>query len=212
MLLARLARRADISSGDPSVSELARLCGHLPLAIGMLAAQLRHHPAWTPAGLASDLVQSADRLAAMRAEDVSIAAMFDLSYAELTPAQGRLFRRLGLVPGPDIDTYAAAALDGTSREQVRLELDALYGHHLLSGPPRASINCMTCCANTHAQKQQPGTVTMPEPQSADCWTTTCTPPRSPPGSPPSIRPPSPPYPACHPLFRRWPAGRRPMPG
>lgn len=134
VLLARLARRADISAGDPSVSELARLCGHLPLAIGMLAAQLRHHPAWTPAGLASDLAQSADRLAAMRAEDVSIAAMFDLSYAELTPAQGRLFRRLGLVPGPDIDTYAAAALDGTSREQVRLELDALYGHHLLSEP------------------------------------------------------------------------------
>ena len=49
----------------------------------------------------------------MRAENLSVAAAFDLSYRDLTAGQRRLFRRLGLHPGPDIDAYAAAALDGT---------------------------------------------------------------------------------------------------
>ena len=51
-LLARLAGRAGLAPEDPAVGELARLCGFLPLAIGMVASQLRHHPAWTPAGRA----------------------------------------------------------------------------------------------------------------------------------------------------------------
>ena len=96
------------------MDEISGLCGYLPLAIGMLAAQLRHHPAWTLAGLAASLSQARDRLAVMRAENVSVAAAFDLSYQDLTPGQQRLFRRLGLVPGTSIDVYAAAALDGTS--------------------------------------------------------------------------------------------------
>ena len=41
--------------GDTKAGEIARLCGYLPLAIGMLAAQLRHHPAWTAAGPAGCL-------------------------------------------------------------------------------------------------------------------------------------------------------------
>ena len=51
-LLVRLAVRRGLSSTDPAVREIARLCGCLPLAIGMVARQLYHHPAWTrPGGL-----------------------------------------------------------------------------------------------------------------------------------------------------------------
>ena len=133
-LLARLAGRPGISPGDAAVNEITRLCGYLPLAIGMLAAQLRHHPAWTPAGLAASLAQARDRLAVMRAENASVAAAFDLSYQDLTRGQQRLFRRLGLVPGPSFDAYAAAALDGTSLEEARSRLDELYDQHLLNEP------------------------------------------------------------------------------
>ena len=41
--------------GDAAVAEITRLCGYLPLAIGMLARQLHHHPAWTAAELAAEL-------------------------------------------------------------------------------------------------------------------------------------------------------------
>jgi hypothetical protein len=54
-LWARLAGRLDLASGDAAVAEITRLCGYLPLAIGMLASQLRHHPAWTAVSLAADL-------------------------------------------------------------------------------------------------------------------------------------------------------------
>jgi tetratricopeptide (TPR) repeat protein/DNA-binding XRE family transcriptional regulator len=133
-LLGRLATRPDIGPGDKSVAEITRLCGYLPLAIGMLARQLHHHLAWTPAGLAAELATSRDRLELMHAENLSVAAAFKLSYQDLTAGQRRLFRRLGLHPGPDIDAHAAAALDGTSLATARRQLRALYDHHLISEP------------------------------------------------------------------------------
>ena len=131
-LLARLAGRSDLGSGAGPAGEIARLCGYLPLAIGMLARQLRHHPARTAAELAAGLAAARDRLAVMRAENLSVAAAFDLSYADLSQAQQRLFRRLGLTPGADIDAYAVAALDDTSLEGARGQLDELYDHHLIT--------------------------------------------------------------------------------
>ncbi len=101
-LLSRLAARLGMQSDNDAVAEIARLCGYLPLAIAMLASQLRHHPAWTAAGMAASLAAARNRLAMMHVEDLSVAAAFDLSYADLTPAQQRLFRRLGLVPGPSV--------------------------------------------------------------------------------------------------------------
>ena len=133
-LLARMAGRPDLAAGTGSAAQITRLCGYLPLAIGMLARQLRHHPAWTAAELAAGLAAAWDRLALMHAENLSVAAAFDLSYADLTPGQQRLFRRLGLVPGPSVDPYAAAALDGITVDTARRHLEELYDQHLLAEP------------------------------------------------------------------------------
>jgi tetratricopeptide (TPR) repeat protein/transcriptional regulator with XRE-family HTH domain len=133
-LLARLADRSDLGSETGPAGEIARLCGYLPLAIGMLARQLRHHPARSGAELAADLAAARDRLAVMRAENLSVAAAFDLSYGDLSGAQQGLFRRLGLTSGADIDAYAVAALDDTSLESARSQLDELYDHHLITEP------------------------------------------------------------------------------
>jgi tetratricopeptide (TPR) repeat protein/transcriptional regulator with XRE-family HTH domain len=133
-LLSRLADRPDLGPDADATAEIARLCGYLPLAIGMLGRQLKHHPARGGPEVAADLASARDRLALMRAENLSVAAAFDLSYRDLTADQRRLFRRLGLVPGPDIDAYAAAALDETDVETARGRLDELYDHHLISEP------------------------------------------------------------------------------
>ncbi len=135
-LLIRLATRPGLDPGDPAVGEITRLCGCLPLAVGMLARQLHHHPAWTAAGLAADLAAARDRLELMAAENVSVAAAFGLSYADLTPDQQRLFRRLGLHPGTDIDGYAAAGLDDGDLGAARRRLAALYDQYLLTEPAR----------------------------------------------------------------------------
>jgi tetratricopeptide (TPR) repeat protein/transcriptional regulator with XRE-family HTH domain len=131
-LLVRLAGRPGLAAGDPGVAEITRLCGYLPLAIGMVARQLHHHPAWTAAGRAAELAAAVDRLELMATENLSVAAAFNLSYADLTTNQQRLFRRLGLHPGAEVDGYAAAALDGTGPAATRRGLEALYDQYLLT--------------------------------------------------------------------------------
>jgi tetratricopeptide (TPR) repeat protein/transcriptional regulator with XRE-family HTH domain len=131
-LLVRLAGRPALSAGDPGVREIVRLCGYLPLAVGMMGRQLRHHPAWTAAGRAAELTSARDRLELMETENLSVTAAFDLSYADLTEDQQRLFRRLGLHPGTDIDGYAAAALDETGLSAARRGLEDLYDQYLLT--------------------------------------------------------------------------------
>ncbi len=131
-LLARLADRPGLGAQD--VSEIAQRGGYLPLAMSMLGRQLHHHPAWSPAYLATRLAAERGRLGLMTAENVSVAASFQLSYQDL-PADGRrLFRRLGLHPGSDFDAWSAAALDGTDPGSGHRELDTLYDHHLVAEP------------------------------------------------------------------------------
>jgi tetratricopeptide (TPR) repeat protein/DNA-binding XRE family transcriptional regulator len=133
-LLTRLADRPDLDEADPAVETINRLCGHLPLAIGMLARQLHHHPTWSASRLAQDLAAVRDRLELMYAENLSVAAAFDLSYQDLTPGQQKLFRRLGLHPGTDIDPYAAGALAGSGLAAARRGLDELFDQHLVTEP------------------------------------------------------------------------------
>jgi len=135
-LFTRFAGRRDIQPTDAAVAAVVALCGHLPLAIRLVAAGLRHHPSWSVTGVAAELATSRSRLAAMQAENVSVTAALDLSYQDLTISQQRLFRRLGLHPGNDFDAYAAAALDEASLHITRQLLGELHDHNLISEPTR----------------------------------------------------------------------------
>jgi tetratricopeptide (TPR) repeat protein len=135
-LFLELAAQPGLQPGDGAVAEIVRLCAGLPLAIRLVAAGIRHHPAWTVSDLADELANTRGRLAVMQAENVSVAAALDLSYKDLTVSQQRLFRRLGLHPGADIDAQAAAALDGTSLTVARQGLGELYEHNLIFEPTR----------------------------------------------------------------------------
>jgi hypothetical protein len=135
-LFVRLAGRPGLVPGDRAVSDVTRLCGYLPLAISLMAGQLKHHPSWTAGDLAADLASVTDRTAAMAAERLSVAAAFDLSYQYLRPDLKRLFRRLSLHPGTDTDAYAAAAADDCDLAETRKRLDQLFSYHLLQEPAR----------------------------------------------------------------------------
>jgi tetratricopeptide (TPR) repeat protein len=119
-----------------AVADLVRLCGYLPLAISLLAAKLRPEPGWRVADIVGDLVATHDRLAPMQAEDIEVKAAFDLSYHALPANRRRFFRRLGLHPGTDLDTYAAAAINGVNLSAAREHLTALYNDHLIDQPVR----------------------------------------------------------------------------
>jgi hypothetical protein len=133
-LFVRSARRPGLRPDDSAVAETVRLCGYLPLAIRLAAARLEHHPARTVSDLAREIASARTEPTAMQAEDISVAAAFDLSYQDLTLGQQRMFRRLGLHPGTDIDLRAAAALDDAELARARRDVEALYDHSLLTEP------------------------------------------------------------------------------
>src|SRR5260370_19234697 len=125
-LFVRLAERAGLLPGDEAVANVVSLCGYLPLAISMMAGQLKHHAAWTAADLAAELKSAAARPSIMSAENDSVAASFGLSYSNLPEDRQQMFRRLSLHPGTDIDAFAAAALDDTDLATTRKLLDDLF--------------------------------------------------------------------------------------
>jgi tetratricopeptide (TPR) repeat protein len=115
----------------PAVAELVALCGRLPLAIRIAAARLGAHPSWNAGDFLARLRDHEQRLAELTVGQRGIIAALDLSGRHLTVGQLRLYRLLGLHPGPEIDAYAAAALAGITPEKARTILDDLCQVHLL---------------------------------------------------------------------------------
>ncbi|WP_159072680.1 tetratricopeptide repeat protein [Streptomyces formicae] len=135
-LFVRRARRTPTDSSErEAVAGTVRLCGYLPLAITLLAGRLRHKDPvlWPLARFAAEFADAQeDRLGEFDdGDNRAVYTAFTLSYRDLPADQQRLFRRIGLHPGPDTDAYAAAALDGTSPAATRRRLEALYTDHLL---------------------------------------------------------------------------------
>ncbi|HEY3609352.1 MAG TPA: tetratricopeptide repeat protein [Pseudonocardiaceae bacterium] len=130
-LLRRLAGLDDDEEDEPVLAEIVARCGYLPLAISLAGAQLRNHPSWTIRYLADLLVTEHHLLEHLRAGDRSVTAAFTMSFHQLPAAQQRLFRLLGIHPGPEIDAYAAAALTGSSPRDAQRWLEALHTDHLI---------------------------------------------------------------------------------
>ena len=131
-LLRAVAGPGRIPADDPLAIEVAELCGLLPLALRIAASLLRHRPAWNLEHLAGRLHDQRHRVTALNDGERELAAVFDLSYTSLEPAHRRLWRRLGLVPGPDLDAYAAAALVQADPKSAGGLLEDLVDHSLLT--------------------------------------------------------------------------------
>ncbi|MEV0391094.1 tetratricopeptide repeat protein [Nonomuraea sp. NPDC050643] len=122
--------------GHPAalVAELVELCGRLPLAVRIATSRLRARPAWPLAHLVDRLRNRNRRLAELELGQRSVTSAIDLSYHQLTTSQQRLFRLLGLHPGPDTDAYSAAALAGTTLDEADRLLDDLLEAGLVHEP------------------------------------------------------------------------------
>jgi DNA-binding SARP family transcriptional activator/tetratricopeptide (TPR) repeat protein len=113
-LLGRVLGPQRAAAEPEQVAELARLCGHLPLALRIAAANLACQP---DRRIADEVIalSADDRLTALEVDGDrhnAVRAAFDRSYVALNRAERTLFRRFGLVPGPDISVEAVVALGG----------------------------------------------------------------------------------------------------
>ncbi|PSK89638.1 NB-ARC domain-containing protein [Murinocardiopsis flavida] len=117
-----------------ALAELARLCARLPLALCIAAERAVTRPHMRLAELISDLKDESALWEALSTDDEeadAVRSVFAWSYRALQPAAARLFRLLGLHPGPEFGIGAAAALAGTSVRRVRQLLDVLVGAFVL---------------------------------------------------------------------------------
>ena len=135
MLAARLGP-GRVADEPRAAGELIGLCARLPLALAITAARAAAHPGFTLAALAAELRDARGRLDALSTgEDATdVRAVFSWSYQHLPAPAARMFRLLGLHPGPDITAEAAASLAGLAVPEARRLLRELARAHLLSEP------------------------------------------------------------------------------
>jgi tetratricopeptide (TPR) repeat protein/transcriptional regulator with XRE-family HTH domain len=140
MLTLRLG--AGRAAAEPhAVDQIASRCARLPLALAVAAARARPRSSLT--ALAAELDDLAGRLDALDAGDpaASVRVVFSWSYRQLSPEAGRMFRFLGLHPGPDLTAPAAASLTATARPAALRALRELTATNLLTEHPPGRYAC-----------------------------------------------------------------------
>lgn len=124
----RIARNAE------TANELMELCAHLPLALSIIGARAAGHPDLPLGTLVSQLRDAQGRLDALYSGESSgdLRAILSCSYQYLSPPAARMFRLLGLHPGPDISAAAAASLAAVPVTTATRLLSELCRAHLIT--------------------------------------------------------------------------------
>jgi tetratricopeptide (TPR) repeat protein len=117
-----------------SVDELIDRCSRLPLALTIVAARAATNTRFPLEALAGELRDTRSRLDAFDAGDpaADVRAVFSWSYRTLSDDAARLFRLLGLHPGPDLAAPAAASLAGLPVPRTRALLAELARANLVA--------------------------------------------------------------------------------
>src|SRR5262249_5920574 len=94
------------------VDELIELCARLPLALAVTAAHAAEHPERALTTVVAQLRDERRRLDALETGDpaTGVRSVLSCSYRQLSDPAGRMFRLLGVHPGPDLTVPAAASL------------------------------------------------------------------------------------------------------
>lgn len=118
---------------------LVRLCGRLPLALRISAAQLLDEPDRQLGDHVAELENSRrlDVLAIDGDPDAAVSAAIGMSVRSLEPEAEELFLRLGCVPGEDVSLALAVTIADGAEPTVAASLERLRSVHLLeSTEPR----------------------------------------------------------------------------
>ena len=131
-LLIRLIGQQRADAEPDALQQVCYLCGCLPLALRIAGQLLEVHKTWPVARLAGMLADAQHRLDHLSVGDRQVRAAFTVSYQQLPAADARLFRLLGLHPGPDFDVLAAASLAGIEVPEAEQVLARLARVHLIT--------------------------------------------------------------------------------
>jgi DNA-binding SARP family transcriptional activator/tetratricopeptide (TPR) repeat protein len=135
-LLANRLGSGRMAAEPDAVEEIITRCARLPLALAITAARAATHPDLALSALVADMRTARGGLDAFDTGDAlaDVRAVFSCSYQRIGNGTARLFRLLGLHPGPDVSQPAAASLAGVPPGLVRPMLAELTRAHLLTEP------------------------------------------------------------------------------
>lgn len=136
-LLARRLSAARLTREPVAVADIIKLCAGLPLALSIVAARAAANPGMPLAALAGELTEARLDALATGEEATDVRAVFSWSYQNLQEPAARLFRLLGIHPGPDISAAAAASMAGQPLPGARKALAELTGAHLIEEDARS---------------------------------------------------------------------------
>ena len=155
MLVRRLGEDR-VEAQPQAVQQIIAQCARLPLALSIVAARAAAHPDFPLTDLAEELRDAEGRLQALD----RVTAVFSWSYRQLSDPAARLFRLLGLHPGPDITAPAAASLAAVPLTAARLMLAELADANLITEhtPGRFTFHdLLRAYATTQTRTYDPGT-------------------------------------------------------
>ncbi|WP_405452159.1 BTAD domain-containing putative transcriptional regulator [Streptomyces erythrochromogenes] len=133
-LLRQIVGADRVDREEEAAAALVEACARLPLAVRIVAARLAARPGWTVAHLVARLADERRRLTELRADDLAVAAVFELGHRQLTAPQASVFRRLAPVSRPGIGLAAAAAALDLAGPEAEERLEALVDAALLESP------------------------------------------------------------------------------
>ena len=133
-LLARRLGSGRVDSEPAAVDDIIAGCARLPLALTIAAARAASTPGFPLAVYGTELRGATRALDPLPGGDpaTDVRAVFSWSYRALSDPAARMFRLLGLHPGPDISLAAAASLAAAPLSRARVPLDELTQAHLLA--------------------------------------------------------------------------------
>lgn len=126
-LLGAMIGQPRLAADQQGAAELADICGRLPLALRIAAANLLDQPA-TKIGAFAEAAVASGRVAALTVENDPPASLWSavrLSYERLPVDGRRLFRWLALVPAVDLTADGAAAISACAVDATRKTLQQL---------------------------------------------------------------------------------------
>ena len=133
-MLARRLGRARVAAEPGAADEIIAACARLPLALSIAAGRAAGRPKRPLTELAAELRDARGRLDALEAGDAvtNVRAVLSWSYDQLSEPAARMFRLLGVHPGPDISLSAAASLAGMPRAAAGAALRELVRTHMVA--------------------------------------------------------------------------------
>lgn len=133
-MLARTTDAQRVEAEPVAAREVLDACGHLPLAVRIVAARLSARPGWSIGTLSERLQAEHRRIDELRTGDLAVRATFELGYRQLTPEQARAFRQTALLEGPLVAVSTAAAVLGMPETDTGDLLESLVDLAVLQSP------------------------------------------------------------------------------